>query len=188
MANSNNPFGFRPIGRIGGGPYSVTEYAKPATDVSFAIFMFDLVGKVATSGLSPTGLGNPLPGVQSCQGITPGTGLYLGAALNFGAIGTLTPHYVTDEVDMVYIAMVDAVTAITVAAHVGKNANVLPGTGNARTKQSTATVNHTGIAVTAGLDLRIQAVSNISPNVEGVNAIVEVVILKHQLGQGTAGV
>jgi len=188
VANPNNPFGFRPIGLLSGGPFGISEYCKPASDSNYAIFMFDLVGKAASSGVSPTGQGNPLPGVQSCQNLTPGTSLYLGSSLNYGAISTLTPHYVVDEIDAVFIAQTDGTTSITVASHVGKNANVLPGAGNATTKQSTATVNHTGIATTAGLDLRIRAVSNLSPNAEGVYAIVEVTILKHALGQGTAGV
>jgi hypothetical protein len=188
MANPNNPFGFRPIGRLGGGPIGVSEYVKPASDANFAIYMFDLVGKAASSGLPPTNAGNPAPGCQSAQNLTPGTSLYLGASLNFGAVSALTPHYVTDEIDMVYIAQVDSVTSITAAAHAGKNANVLTTAGSATTKQSAMSVNHTGIATTAGLDLRIMAVSNLSPNAEGIFAIVEVSILKHALGQGTAGV
>jgi hypothetical protein len=188
MGNPTNLFGFRPIGLISGGPYGVSEYAKPASDGNFAIFMFDLVGKAASAGASMTGQGNPVPGVQSGQNLTPGTSLWLGASINFGLISTLTYHYVVDEIDAVFIAAVDAVTSITAAAHAGKNANVLAGAGSALTKQSGMSVNHTGIATTAGLDLRIRAVSNISPNVEGVNAIVEVMILKHALGQGTAGV
>jgi|HubBroStandDraft_1064217.scaffolds.fasta_scaffold416202_2 hypothetical protein len=188
MANPNSPFGFRPIGRLGGGPIGVSEYAKPASDTNYAIFMFDLVGKAASSGLPPTGQGNPAPGCQSAQNLTPGTSLYLGSSINYGAISTLTMHYVTDEIDMVYIAQVDAVTSITAAADAGKNANVLTTAGSATTKQSNMSVNHTGIATTSGLDLRILAVSNLSPNVEGVYAIVEVLIMKHALGQGTAGV
>lgn len=188
MSNVNNVFGFRPIGLIGGGPYAVSEYAKPASDTSYAIFMFDLVGKAASSGASQTGQGNPVPGIQSGQALTPGTSLWLGASINYGVISTLTYHYVVDEVDAIFIAQVDATTSITAASHVGKNANVLASAGSATTKQSAMSVNHTGIATTSTLDLRIRAISNISPNAEGVFSIVEVTINKHQLGQGTAGV
>lgn len=188
MANPNNPFGFRPIGLISGGPFALNQYAKPATDTNYPIFMFDPVGKAASSGAAESGQGNPVPGVQSAQALTPGTSLWLGVSLNYGAISSLTYHTVVDEVDAVFIAQVDSTTSITVASHVGKNANVLPGTGTASTKQSTATVNHTGIATTSSLDLRIRGVSNISPNAEGVYAIVEVTFNKHALGQQTAGV
>lgn len=188
MANINSPFGFRPINNLAGGPYAVNEYAKPASDTNDAIFMFDLVGKAASSGAAPTGLGNPAPGVQSGQNLTPGTSLWLGASLNYGAVSTLTYHYVTDQPDTVYIAQVDATTSITVASHVGKNANVLTTAGSATTKQSAMSVNHSGIATTSSLDLRIRAVSNISPNAEGVFAIVEVTINKHENGLQTAGV
>jgi hypothetical protein len=95
---------------------------------------------------------------------------------------------VVDSIDSVFIAQVDGALAVTTAGHAGKNANVALGTGNALTKQSTFAVANGSIAVTAGLDLRIIRVSNISPNAEGANAIVEVVILKHEFGQGTAGV
>lgn len=188
MSNVNNAFGFRPIGLVSGGPYAISEYAKPASDTNFAIFMFDLVGKAASSGASQTGQGNAVPGVQSGQNLTPGTSLWLGSSLNFGAVSTLTYHYVVEEIDAVFIAQVDATTSITAASHVGKNANVLATAGSATTKQSAMSVNHTGIATTANLDLRIRAVSNIVPNVEGIFAIVEVLIMKHQNAQGSAGV
>ncbi len=68
MANPTTLFGFRPIQLQSGGPFGVSEYAKPATDTAFAIFMFDLVGKVASAGAPPTGQGNPVPGVQSGAG------------------------------------------------------------------------------------------------------------------------
>ncbi len=188
MANVNNAFGFRPIGLVSGGPYAISEYAKPASDGNYAIFMFDLVRKAASSGASQTGQGNPVPGVESGQNATPGTGLWLGASLNYGALSTLSYHYVVEEIDAIFIAQVDASTSITAASHVGKNANALLTAGSTTTKQSAMSVNHTGIATTAGKDLRIRAVSNISPNAEGVYAIVEVLIMLHQNAQSSAGV
>jgi hypothetical protein len=187
VANPNNPFGFRPISRESGGPMLTRQYGKAAANGT-AIFMADLVIKAATSIPDPTGQGNPAPGVQSAQNGTPGTTLLLGSSINFGAASTLTPHYVVDGIDTIFIAQVQTGLAVTTASHAGKNANMLTGTGNATTKQSTMAVDQASIATTAGEDLRIIRVSNISPNAEGANAIVEVMILKHALGQGTAGV
>jgi hypothetical protein len=187
VANPNNLFGFRPIARDSGGPFFSREYGKAAADAK-AIFANDLVLKAATSVASPTGLGNPLPGITSGQNATPGTSLYQGSSINFGAASTLTTHLVVDAMDMIYIAQVDGALSVTTASHAGKNANVVLGTGNALTKQSTMGVANGSIATTAGLDLRIIKISNISPNVEGANAIVEVQILKSEFAQGSAGI
>jgi hypothetical protein len=187
LANVNNLFGFRPINRESGGPIFTRQYGKPSSDGT-AIFMNDIVTKAAVSVPDPTGLGNPSPGITSGQGATPGTSLYLGTSVNFGAASTATTHYVVDDIDTVFISQVDSTTNVTAAADAGKNVNLKTGTGNALTKQSTMGLDHTSIATTAGLDFRILRVSNISPNAEGVFAICEVIILKHALGQGTAGV
>jgi hypothetical protein len=188
MANINAPFGFRPITRAGGIAFSVTQYGKAVADPN-PIFSFDLVGKI-TGGIPlpmPEDPTKNLPRIQSGSQLTPGTSLWLGASMGPGAASVGSVHPVTDEIDCVYNAQVSGVTNITTAAHVGLNANVLNTGGNTLTKMSQFQVNGVGIAVTAGLDLRIRQVSTISPNQEGANAIVEVIILKHSLGQNVAG-
>jgi hypothetical protein len=187
VANPNNPFGFRAINRDSGGPFFTRLFGKAAGD-NKAIFMNDVVLKAATSIPSPTGAGTPLPGITSGQNGTPGTSLWLGTSVNYGAASTATAHYVIDSIDTTFIAQVDGSLAVTTAAHAGKNANIALGTGNAATKQSTMAVANGSIAATAGLDLRILRVCNISPNAEGANAIVEVTILKSASAQGSAGV
>jgi len=187
VANPNNLFGFKPVSRESGGPFFTRQYGKAVGDAT-AIFMNDLVLKAATSVPDPTGQGNPAPGVTSAQNATPGTSLYLGSNVNYGAASTATMQYVVDAIDAVFIAQVQTGLSVTTAADAGKNADLLSGTGNALTKQSTMGIAEASIATTAGLDFRIIRVSNISPNAEGSFAIVEVTILKHALGQGTAGV
>ena len=189
MANRNNPFGFRPIVRLGGGPFSVTQYAKAAADAT-AIFMFDLVGHL-------TG-GTPLPlaenaaynnsRIRAGSLLTPGTSLFLGASLTFGAASTGSVHPVTDEVDVIYIAQCSGALAITTASHAGLNANVLVTAGSALTKQSAHQVDSSTILGTSSLDVKIQRIAMITPNLEGANAIVEVTINKHANGQATASV
>jgi hypothetical protein len=190
MANTNAPFGFRPMIRLGGYPWATQEYGKPATDAQ-AIFMFDLVYKVAGAVPlleSPTGYN--LSAVQStyAAGFTVGTTLIQGASINFGAASTATPHFVTDEIDCIYIAQAKTGTAITTLAHVDKNANISKTTaGSALTKQSGLAVDSGTIATTATLDVKINRVAMISPNAEGDSAILEVLINKHQFGQATVG-
>ena len=187
MANPNFLFGFKALVRDSGGPIESRQYGKRSADGT-AIFQNDLVIKHASSVPDPTGVGNPMPGITSAQNATPGTSLYVGASINFGAASLATPHYVVDSLDAIYIAAVDGSLAVTTASHVGKNANLKSGTGNALTKQSTMGVDNTTIATTAGEDFRILKVANISPNAEGANAVVEILILKSAFGQGTAGV
>lgn len=189
MANPNNPFGFRPIIRLGGAPYSVTEYGKPSAD-SNAIFAFDLVGYATGTPLAmPENPSYNLPRIQTGYQLTPGTSLYVGASLSYGAASTGTVHAVTDEIDVVYLAQVKTGTSVSTSSHVHKNANVSQTTaGSTSTKMSGLTVDGATIATTSSLDLRIQKVAMISPNAEGDSAIVEVTINKHALGLQTAGV
>ena len=189
MANSNSPFGFRPVIRAGGSPFSVTEYAKPATD-SNAIFRGDLLIKV-TGGValpeSPSGYN--LPTVQTGYQATPGTSLFAGGTLTYGAASTLTVHQVTDEIDVIYLAQAKTGTTISTSSHVGKNANISQTTaGSTTTKQSGLSVDGATINTTSSLDLRILKVAMISPNAEGDSAILEVTINKHLFGLQTAGV
>lgn len=188
MANSNNPFGFRPIIRAGGSPFAVTQYGKAAADAN-PIYMFDLVGHL-TGGTPfplPENAAYNLSRIQAGSQLTPGTSLFLGVSLTYGAASVGTVHPVTDEIDVIYIAQCSGATSITTTAHAGLNANVLVTAGSATTKQSAHQVNSAGIATTSSLDVKIQRISMITPNLEGANAIVEVMINKHALGQATAG-
>jgi len=155
MANPNNPFGFRPVIRQGGSPFSVREYAKQATDTN-PIWAFDLVGKI-TGGTTPPLPENPnytLARIQDGAVLTPGTSLWLGSSLSYGAASVATVHPITEEIDCIYIAQVSGAGAVTNANAAGLNANVLPSTGNNLTKMSAMQVNGAGIATTAGRDLR----------------------------------
>ncbi len=189
MANPNNPFGFRPMIRLGGSPFAIQEYGKPAADAN-AIFAFDLVGYLTGTPFAlPENPTYNLPRIQAGSQLTPGTSLWLGASLSYGAASTGSVHPVVDEPDVIFIAQGDSTTPITTASHAHKNANVSIATGGSTaTKQSGMQVNTSSIATTSTLDLRINRVAMISPNVEGTNAIVEVLINKHALGQQTAGV
>lgn len=151
--------------------------------------MGDIVAKVAAGVADPTGVGPNMPGIQTGYQGTPGTTLWQGVSLNYGAASTLTAHYVADEPDLIMIAQCDGSTSISTASHVGKNANISQSTaGSTTTKQSGLQVSSSSIATTSTLDLRIYKVSGLNSNAEGANAIVEVLINKHELGQQTAGV
>jgi hypothetical protein len=187
MANNNYPFGFRPIGRVGGGPVSLSEYGKAAAD-THAIYSFDLVGHL--TGGTPFALPeNPtynLSRIQSGSQLTPGTSLWLGPTMNYGAASVGTIHAVYDNPDLIMIAQAgNGATAMTTAGAAGLNANVYQGVGSATTKQSAFVVDSGTVAATSSLDLRIRQIAMIVPNVEGAYAILEVTINKHAQGQQT---
>lgn len=188
MANPGNSscFGFRPIIRLGGAPFSVTEYGKAAADAN-AIYAFDLVGHL-TGGTPFPMPENPnfnLSRVQDGSQLTPGTSLWLGSSLSYGAASIGTVHPVTDEIDVIYLTRCYGSTGATTATGSGLNANVKLVAGSTTTKQSLMGLDDSGIGTSSSLDLRIQKISTISPNLEGVNALVEVTINKHALGQAT---
>jgi hypothetical protein len=169
-----------------GAPVGIREYAKPASDTN-AIYTFDMLRKVAVSQ-TVEGQFIPTPGCQTFATGTPGNTLILGSALNAGLASTATYHTVVDDPNAVFSAQCDGTTSITVASMVGKNANI---NNTAQTNGSTLSamqVSSSSIATTAGLDLRIQDLARNVNNAEGANAIVEVIILKHQFAQGSAGV
>jgi hypothetical protein len=186
MANVDAPFGFRPIIRQGGGPFSVTEYGKAAAD-THPIFHFDLVGHLTTG--TPMALPeNPtynLSRIQSGSQLTPGTSLWLGSSIGYGPASTATIHAVTDQIDVIYLSQAAGATAMTTSAHAGQNANVSLVAGSATTRMSKMGVDSTTVLTTNSLDLRIRQIAMISPNLEGANAILEVTINKHALGQTT---
>lgn len=186
MANTNSPFGFRPIVRIGGGPFSVVEYGKAAADAN-VIYAFDLVGHL-TGGTPFPVPENPnfnLSRIQAGSQLTPGTSLWLGASLTYGAASVGTIHPVADQIDAIFLAQAYGATSMTTAVAAGQNANVKYVAGSATTKQSAMQVDSTTVLTTSSLDLRIRQVAMLSPNLEGVNAILEVTINKHAFGQAT---
>lgn len=188
MANINAPFGFRPIIRQGGAPFSLTTYGKPASDTN-ALYAFDVVKKVSGKVALPESSSYYLPTIQTGYQGTPGTTLWVGASISYGAASVLTVHPVCDEVDLILMAQCKTGTTIATDTHVGRNANLSTTTaGSATTKQSGLAIDGATIATTSTLDFRILRVSTISPNAEGDSAILEVTINKHFYGQQTAGV
>jgi len=186
VSNNNNPFGFLPIGRDGGGPWSVSEYAKASAHTQ-AMFRGDIVFKAAISVPSPFA-GAPVPGCTSLQNGTPGTTLWLGASINYGGPALATLQYVADDERTIFIGQGDDNTSLTVAATAGKNTNFITGTGNATTKQSNMSFDASAWATTAGLDIQAVRMFNRSDNAEGAYAIFEVLIKKHFKAQGALGI
>jgi len=187
VANTNAPFGFRPVSRMGGSPFSVTEYGKLAAD-THALYRGDLVYKVVGAAALGDGGGFNFPACASgSDGIAVvNQTLWLGASLTYGAASTLTAHPVTDEADMIYFAQAKTGLAVTTVGHVGKNAPADLAAGSTTTKLSGMSVGTP--LTTATLDLKIIKVAMLSGNAEGDSTILEVLINKHQFTEAALGV
>jgi len=135
LANTNLLFGFLAIGRWGGGPISAQQYSK-GTAHTQAIFVGDILAKAATS-LAASDAGLPVPGCTSLQNGTPGTTLWLGSSIDYGAAATNTYHWVFDTPDTIFIGQSSDNTSMTNANHAGKLVPFTTGSGNATTLKST---------------------------------------------------
>jgi hypothetical protein len=147
MANTNAPFGFRPFARIGGSPFSLSEYGKPAADAN-VIYNFDLVGYATGTAIAlPESTGYKLPQIQTGYQLTPGTSLILGASIGYGAASTATVHNVSDEPDVIYIAQLKTGTTFSTTSHAHRNANFSTTTaGSSTTKMSGLAIDGATIA------------------------------------------
>jgi hypothetical protein len=186
VANVNQLFGFLPIGRDGGGPLAPQMYCKVAAHTQ-ALFCGDIVSKAAVSAPAHDS-GINVQGCTSLQNGTPGTTLWLGSNLNYGAPATISFHWVFDTPDTVYIGQSSDNTSLTNAADAGKDAPFTTGAGNATTQKST--MGFTGGSVGTGIsgcDIRLLRLFQKVGNAEGAYAIFEVMLLKSAKAQGSAG-
>lgn len=174
MANVNNPHGLRPLMRtMGGGEMQLFEFSK-VVGYGTAIFKWDAINRVADGSIEASA--------------TPGTTLYSGVSLNWGAASTATKHSCITAPGAVYEAQNDDSVTGLVAADMGLNANLVLTAGNATTKTSKHQINHTGIDVTATLDVHLLGLLNTADNAFGGNARIEIVFNKHRMAPAAVGV
>ncbi|SRR5579883_1459243 len=193
---TQNAFGLRWLGVTkSGAPGYLNRYGKGSSDAQ-PIYMNDLLMKSAISVTDPEG-GNPQPGCKAATVGTPGTGLWLGTSLNYGAASTATMHAVVDDPGALFVVQSDSSAAETIASVVGKNANLNVAAagpvslGSSTTKQSGMTLASSSITTTASKDVRITQFSPDNIFVNPDNAaypILEIQIVLHQFAGQSAGV
>lgn len=183
MANQNTPYGLQPVQRLDGAVWndSLRWYYVPAANTN-ALFVGDPVIKVAGSAdtngingvdLAAAGTSNRITGVVcgfvgACTAGAPG-GPTLSQVGMFRFSGSPGPVYRPAATTLDYYVLVNddpeaqfyiqendggTGTPLTVAS-VGKNANLIAGTGNQFTGWSGWMLNTAGVAATATLQLRI---------------------------------
>lgn len=171
--NNDNPHGLRPIGTIHGGGFEVEELNK-VIGYGTAIFVGDAVNRVADGSIEASA--------------TPGTTLYSGVSLNYGALSKATTHLVLTDPSVIYEAQDNNASAGIAAIDLGLNANLQLNAGSTTTEQSGHEINETGKDVTATLDVHLRRLFAIPGNAHGGWARIEITFNKHRMAPAAVGV
>lgn len=200
MANSNAPYGLRPLRYASGAPYNGAFREYFATGATGAIFKGDpvvMAGSANTSevqgrapGTLPTvtvglaGDGDPILGV--CVGVLPADR----ESLTYRADSTDRIILVADDPDLIFVGQCDAAGTAWAATDVGRYANLLAGSGSTATGLSGFTLDTTDgpDAADPSNQLLIRALYSHPQNEIGAYGQWEVMINNHQLANvGDAG-
>lgn len=192
MPNANTPFGLKPVREAGSGPHNggLNQYFHAAGDAT-ALYIGDPVIKSGTSDAS-----GAYPSVIKATAAGAITGVVQGFVpdgvtnvAGFGAASTAYYLLVSDDPDTLYEIQEDAVGGALAITDVGLNAdfiNAAPGTGR---KLSGTMLDTSTKATTAGLPLKIVAVTPRPNNEVGsANSKVLVKINLHTEAHGAAGI
>lgn len=178
MSNVNNPHGFRPLGFCYGGGPPFMETLSKAVGLATAIYPWDLVVRLADGSIS-----------SATADITPGTTLISGVALDYGALSLATDHLVVTDPLAMFEAQDNAGGAGILAVDLGLNANcIVSVAGTLASKKSGHQIADSTKQTTSTLDLKLLRILNVPDNAFGPNARIEVLINKHRMNPGVAGV
>jgi len=176
MANVDNPHGFRPLMRtLSGGQPVIRQYQK-AVGSNKALFIWDAVARINTGYLG------------DADDLNPGTVLYDGVNLQYGAAATATNHAVIVSPDAVFEAQDDADVDGFAFADMGLNTNIANNAGSATTLISGQELDEATIDVTATLDMHLLCKLDVPDNDYGAHVRVECIFNMHRMGQGQVGV
>jgi len=198
MANSDAPFGLRPVGYKGGAPYNgaANMYYVPAGDSS-ALFIGDpvlIAGGGDADGVSTVTLaaaGDRITGVV--VGFGPQSVAAAGSttAINRGYRTASTADYVlvADDPNLLFEVQEDAAGGALAAADIGLNADLVAAAGNIYSKRSGYELD-TSTKATTTAQMRIHGFVQRADNVIGANAkvIVSIVESAQTAAAGTTGV
>lgn len=194
MANTDAPFGLRPIKHLNGNPWN-GQVQKYLVEDSYATAMFigDPVILTGAAG-SDDDSGNYAPVNVATAG---DTNRLLGAVVGFEPnpdnlsriylpASTGGYVYVCNDPDVIFAVQDNAGAALT-SASVGANAVLVAGTGSTFTGLSGWELNATTTpAANASYQVMITAVHNVVGNTVGENAIWEVLLSNHVFRGGQA--
>jgi hypothetical protein len=176
MPNVDFPSGLKSLGVCLSGlhPPRVMRMTKDASEAT-AIFAGDAVNQEADGNIE-------------AASATPGTTLYSGVSLTYGAAATLTYHDVVVSVDALFHIQDNNDTDGFAEADRGLNCNLELNAGNAITGQSGHELDESTAAVTATLDVKLHNLLGVPTNSYGANGRWVVSFNKHRNAPGVAGV
>ncbi len=180
MANVDNPHGLRYLRRQGGGPF-LTDVMTKLAAFGTAIFKQDAVIEKAGSSVSGKV-------VEPWASATPGTTFASGVAMTYGALSTLTTHFINVDPQAIFEAQDNNDTDGFTAANEGLNVNIEAGAGSTTNKISGHELDESTIAVTAALDCKILGLYRAQDNAYGSWARIEVIFNQHRRNPLAAGV
>lgn len=192
MANANTPFGLKPVREAGSGVHNggLNQYFHAAADGT-ALYIGDPV--IKSGSADPSGA---YPSVIRATAAGAITGVVCGFlpdgvtnANGYGAASTAYYVLVDDDPDTLFEIQEDGVGGALAIADVGLNADYIVAAGNAYTKRSGVMLDTSTKATTAGLPLKIVAVTPRPNNEVGsANSKVLVKINLHTEAHGAAGI
>lgn len=175
MANIDAPHGLYPIGRtIEGGELQIQLMQKDASEAA-AIFQWDAVNREADGNIE-------------ANSATPGTTLFSGVSLNYGAAATLTQHHVIVSPGALYDIQDNNDTDGLAEADMGLNANIELNAGSTTTLISGHELDESTANTTNSLDLHILGKIDAPDNAYGSFCRVLVMFNKHRMNPAVAGV
>lgn len=168
MANTNRPFGLRPIGTLGSACYTgkVQKFYVPATDVN-AIYVGDTVKIAGSSGSLYAGDPSyPTAAIAAANDVVLGVMVGIEAlptnlAANYRIASTGMYIYVDTDPNTIYEAQSDS-TGVA-AADVGLNVPITVTAGSTTTGVSGSVLAGASVATTNSLDCQIL---RLAPNVD----------------------
>lgn len=199
MANTNAPFGLRPVRYLNGAQWSgqASRYLIPATDGT-TYYVGDpvtLAGDAGASGSYVNGI--PTSGMPTVSiGIAGATcvGAIIGFEINpgdlskiYGPASTARVALVADDPMIVFhLQEINSGTAWT-SAEIGLNANFVSAVGSTASGYSAYVGDNSTEAATSTLNVKLLRLAPLETNDYGVAAIWEVLLNNHAFRTGVAG-
>ena len=193
MANSDTPFGFKPVKHLNGNPWNgkTNVYYIPATDAT-ATFRGDAVksaGAATADGMYPTvaqaAATDTIRGVVIGFSDTPYINVNQDNLLeNYRAASVARYAFVVDDPDVIFEIQEDSVGNSITAAMVGLSTDIVVGSGSTTTGLSAMELDSSDTATAAGQCKILRAV-NRPNNALGDHCKWEVLIIEHEMRSST---
>lgn len=188
MANTNSPFGLRPVRHLSGGVIRANEYSI-ASDYGTNIFTGDVVelsgtGKNVTKAAA-TNVDN-IGVFAGCRWVDASGKQHFSQYWPASSVSTLTDiiAYVYDDPSLIFECQADGAVVGEMQLLVDWNV----GTGSTVTGQSGLYAVVSGTSATTGGSLRVMGLVDRPDNAYGSYAKIEVMFAEHVLGRVVSGV